>query len=555
MKDDIYTVLIGGEAGHGVRMSGILFSRIMNKVGRHVFEMDDYPSLIRGGHNFSVISSCSEPIYSHYDDLDVFACLDERSLDFHVDKLKEGGTLIYNSEDISREVDGIGLPIKTWVKEEGGNPVMFGTIGVASACALCGVDLKVLEESLREAYPKYADPNIRLARKAYDALTEHAGKYEVETKDGKLGAVMTGNEAISLGAVAGGMKCYIAYPMTPMSSVLHYLAAQAKRLGIAVSHPESEIAVINMAIGCTYTGVKTMIGSSGGGFALMEEAFSLAGQSETPLLCYLGTRPGPSTGVPTYTSQGDLNFALYQGHGEFARIVMSPADNDQAFTKTAELLNLLWRFQIPGIVLTEKHLAESTMTTRFDFDAINVEEPLMYDGKPQDYGRYKITESGMSPMLFPPVKDAVIKASSYEHDENGITTEDPKAIAAMVEKRARKRKAIEEGLRQIKTVETQGDGKIALVTYGSTTCSAREAVKYLDDVRIVQIVYLEPFPIWAVKEALQGVEKIVTIELSIDGQFTTLLKNNGIIADGSVRKYDGRPFDPVDLANQIKEAI
>jgi 2-oxoglutarate ferredoxin oxidoreductase subunit alpha len=195
------------------------------------------------------------------------------------------------------------------------------------------------------------------------------------------------------------------------------------------------------------------------------------------------------------------------------------------------------------------------MTTRFDFDSIKTEELLMYDGNPEDYGRYKITESGMSPMLFPPVENAVIKATSYEHDENGITTEDPEEIVAMVEKRARKRKAIEEGLRRIETVATEGDGKIALVTYGSTTCSVREAAKYLDDVRIVQVIYLEPFPIWAVEEALQGAEKVVTIELSVDGQFTTLLKQNGITADGSVRKYDSRPFDPLDLAKQIKEAV
>lgn len=554
MKDDIYSVLIGGEAGQGVRMSGILFSRIMNKVGRHVFEMDDYPSLIRGGHNASLIASSIKPVFSHYDQVHVFACLDECAYKIQKDKVRDDGTLVYNSEAIEG-AEGIPIPVYSWVKEEGNNPVLAGTIGVASACALGGVDFAVLEESIREAYPKFADPNVRLAKKTYDAVSEHIGKYQIETGDGKLGAVMTGNEAISLGAVAGGMKCYIAYPMTPMSSVLHYLAAQAKRLDIVVSHPESEIAAINMAIGSAYTGVKTMVGSSGGGFALMEEAFSLAGQSETPLLCYLGTRPGPSTGVPTYTSQGDLNFALYQGHGEFSRIVMSPADNDQAFTTTAELMNLLWRYQIPGILLTEKHLAESTMTTRFDFDSIKTEELLMYDGNPEDYGRYKITESGMSPMLFPPVENAVIKATSYEHDENGITTEDPQAIVAMMEKRARKCKAIEEGLRQIKTVETEGDGKIALVTYGSTTCSVREAAKYLDDVRIVQVIYLEPFPIWAVEEALQGAEKIVTIELSIDGQFTTLLKHNGITADGSVRKYDGRPFDPLDLAKQIKEVI
>jgi 2-oxoglutarate ferredoxin oxidoreductase subunit alpha len=554
MKHNIYSVLIGGEAGQGVRMAGILFSRIMNEVGRHVFEMDDYQSLIRGGHNASCVASSIDPVFSHYDSVDVLVVLDDRAHAIQKDKVKDGGTLIYNSEDV-KEAEGIPIPVFSWVKEEGNNPVLAGTIGVASACALGGVDFSVLESAIKNAYPKVAEPNIRLAKKTYDALAEHIGKYQVETGDGKLGAVMTGNEAIALGAVAGGMKCYIAYPMTPMSSVLHYLAAQAKRLEIAVSHPESEIAVINMAIGSAYAGVKTMVGSSGGGFALMEEAFSLAGQSETPLLCYLGTRPGPSTGVPTYTSQGDLNFALYQGHGEFARIVMSPSDNDQAFTKTAELMNLLWRYQIPGIVLTEKHLAESTMTTRFDFDSINVEKPLMYDGKPEEYSRYKDTDSGISPMLFPPIENAIIKATSYEHDENGITTEDPGAIVKMTEKRFRKRKAIEEGMRQIRTVEKYGDGKIALMTYGSTTWSVREAAKYLEDVRVVQVTYLEPFPIWAVEEALQGVDRIITVELSIDGQFTTLLKHNGIKADGSVRKYDSRPFDPIDLANQIKEVI
>ncbi len=555
MEHDRYSVLIGGEAGQGTRMSGILFSQIMNRVGRYVFEMDDYPSLIRGGHNFSVITSCESPIYSHYDDLDVFVCLDERSYDLHIKKVKEDGTLIYNSEAIKEDVKGIGLPVYTWVKEEGNRPIMAGTVGVAAACALGGVDFAVLEDSLRKAYPKVAEPNVSMAKRTYDALADHIGKYPIKMKDEKIGAIMTGNEAISLGAVAGGMNVYIAYPMTPASSVLHYLAANADRLGIAVCHPENEIAVMNMALGCAYAGAKTMVGSSGGGFALMQEAFSLCGQSEIPVLCYLGTRPGPSTGVPTYTSQGDLNFAIYQGHGEFSRIVLSPSGNNQAFYKTAELMNLLWRYQVPGILLTEKHLAEGTMTTNVDVDSVKEEEPAMFDGKPEDYERYADTESGISPMLFPPVENAVIKASSYEHDPKGYTTEHPAVIVPSLEKRERKRKAIEEGLRQLTTVETHGDGKVALVTYGSTTLSVMEAAKHLDNVRVVQVIYLEPFPIWAVEKALEGAEKVITIELSISGQFTTLLKHNGIVADASVTKYDGRPFDPIDLANRIKEVM
>lgn len=536
-------------------MSGILFSRILNNVGRHVFEMDDYPSLIRGGHNFSVITSSDKPIYSHYDDLDVFACLDDRSYDLHIKNLKGDGTLVYNSDAFKEEKKGIGLPVYTWVKEEGNRPILAGTIGVAAAGALAGLDFGVLEKSLREAYPKVADANVRLAKKTYDALSEHIGKYPIKMKDEKIGSIMTGNEAISLGAVAGGLDVYIAYPMTPASSVLHYLAAMADKFGIAVVHPENEIAVMNMALGCAYAGAKTMVGSSGGGFALMQEAFSLAGLSETPVLCYLGTRPGPSTGVPTYTSQGDLNFALYQGHGEFSRIVLSPSGNNQAFYKTAELMNLVWRYQIPGILLTEKHLAEGTMTTNVDVDSVKSEKPTMYEGKPEDYGRYENTESGISPMLFPPVKDAVIKASSYEHDEKGYTTELPEVIVPMVEKRFRKIKLIEEGLKKLTTVETHGDGKVALVTYGSTTLSVMEAAKHLENVRVVQVIYLEPFPIWDVKKALEGAKKIIAIELSVNGQFTSLLQYNGIDVDNSVKKYDGRPFDPIDLANRIKEVM
>ncbi|MCK4443077.1 MAG: 2-oxoacid:acceptor oxidoreductase family protein, partial [Thermoplasmata archaeon] len=219
MNDDIYSVLIGGEAGQGVRMAGILFSRIMNQVGRHVFEMDDYQSLIRGGHNASCIASSIDPVFSHYDSVDVLVVLDDNAYNIQKDKVKDAGTLIYNSEDVEGAA-GIPIPVFSWVKEEGNNPVLAGTIAVSSACALGGVDFSVLEEAIRNAYPKVAEPNIRLAKKTYDALAEHIGKYQVETGDGKLGAIMTGNEAISLGAVAGGTKCYIAYPMTPASSVL-----------------------------------------------------------------------------------------------------------------------------------------------------------------------------------------------------------------------------------------------------------------------------------------------------------------------------------------------
>lgn len=553
MNQDILTVIVAGEAGHGVKNSGGVISKAMNELGRHVFEMDDYQSLIRGGHNFSVVSSSVDPLYSHYTSADILVCLDKRSVDIHLDELKEGGSLVYNEDAVQLD-RATGLPMDSWIKDLKGIPVMAGTIGVAAASLLCGVDFPFLENVFKSSYPRGLETNIELARLVYERMKDDAGKFRIETAKRRPGSLLFGNEAVALGAAAAGLDVYIAYPMTPSSSILHFLAAQSKKLGIAVVHPENEIAVINMALGSAYAGARTMIGSSGGGFALMHEAFSLAGMSEIPLLVCLASRPGPSTGVPTYTAQGDLDFALNVGHGEFPRIVLSPSGTNQAFQKTAELLNLVWKFQVPGILLTEKHLGESSMTTNIDPQSVKVSLPSLYDGPPDQYGRYEKTESGVSPMLFPPVEGAIIKSDSYEHDERGITTEEADKIAEMHEKRFRKEGSIREEMRALQTVATYGEGSQAIVTYGSTTLSALEAVKHVDDVKVVQVIYLRPFPDWSLREALNG-SKAVVAELSVSGQFGELLRSKGFDVAGHVRQYNGRPFDPLDLASRMKEAV
>jgi 2-oxoglutarate ferredoxin oxidoreductase subunit alpha len=348
------------------------------------------------------------------------------------------------------------------------------------------------------------------------------------------------------------LDIYFAYPMTPSSSVLHYLAAHDRELGVVAVHPENEIAVINMAVGATFAGARAMVGSSGGGFALMEEAFSLAGMVESPVLCYLGSRPGPSTGVPTYTSQGDLNFALYQGHGEFPRIVASPGSMEEAFYLAAEMLNLLWRFQTPGILLTEKHLAESRMTVDVDLNKVKWPEPVMHSGG--DYKRYLDTEDGVSPLLLPPSKE-LIKWNSYEHDELGITTEDPDMIARMQEKRQKKQKAIIEHLKTIHTVNVFGDKGTKIFTYGSTTLSVMEALKAGGiEATVVQPIYLEPLPVWELKKYKEG--EVIVVEQSCSAQFASLLEEKaGIEAKAIIKKYDGRPFDPVELVNKLREEM
>ena len=294
-----------------------------------------------------------------------------------------------------------------------------------------------------------------------------------------------------------------------------------------------------------------MVGTSGGGFALMVEALSLAGMTEAPLLCVLGQRSGPSTGVPTYTEQGDLAFALSPGHGEFPRIVASPGSIEEAFRLSAEMLDLVWRCQAVGILLSEKHLMESSMSVNLDPAAAAWAEPVRHGGAA--YRRYADTEDGVSPMLFPPSVET-IKWNSYEHDEAGITTEEAPLIARMHEKRLRKGETVRREVSKLQAVNRYGERGPVVFTYGSTTMSVLEALRAGGlDATVVQPVYLEPFPVWALED-YRGSDPVV-VEQSAGGQFARLLAEKaGIRARAVVRRYDGRPFDPDELAAAIRKA-
>jgi 2-oxoglutarate ferredoxin oxidoreductase subunit alpha len=446
----------------------------------------------------------------------------------------------------------MGIPLTTEAKKYPNPDLRIGVGAVATLAAVIGLDKEGLKKLIEKEYARDKEHNIAYAMAIYDVVyPKIGGKFQLERGD-KERPIITGNEAIALGAAAGGLDIYYAYPMTPSSSILHYLAANDKQLGLTAIHPENEIAVINMAIGSAFAGARAMLGSSGGGFALMQEAFSLAGMVEAPLLCYVGSRPGPSTGVPTYTAQGDLEFVIHQGHGEFPRIVASPGNMEEAFYLTAEMLNLLWRFQTPGIILTDKHLAESRMTVDIDVKKAKFPEPLMHNEG--EYKRYLDIESGVSPLLFPPSKE-LIKWDSYEHDELGVTTEDPDMIAKMREKRNRKKNAITDYMMGMHTVNVYGDKGPVILTYGSTTMSVLEALRCGQiEATVVQPIYLEPLPVWELEKYKNS--GVIVVELSCAGQFASLLREKvGIEAKAVIKKYDGRPFDPVELANRIKGVI
>jgi 2-oxoglutarate ferredoxin oxidoreductase subunit alpha len=556
-EQDVFTFLVGGAAGEGVKKAGSVAAHIFTNMGRHVFQMDDYQSLIKGGHNFSVVSTSINPINSHYMDADLVINLDSRSYDIHSMHVKENGILVYNSDRISTK-SGLGLPLTSLAKDYPNQDLILGVAGIAILTASIGLEKSDLEKIIKEQYSKDLENNLTYADSVYELVINNSNnilkKYIISPGD-KSRKILTGNEAISLGAAAGGLDIYIAYPMTPASSVLHFLAAHDKELGIAVMHPENEIAVANIAIGSAFAGARSAVGSSGGGFALMQEAFSLAGMTETPLLCILSSRPGPSTGVPTYTGQGDLRFALNQGHGDFPRIVASPGSIEEAFYLTAEVLNLVWQVQTPGILLTEKHLSESSQTVELDPNQAAWSEHKVHapnESNEGTYQRYKDTLNGISPMLFPPSNEQIYW-NSYEHDEFGITTEDFVTIARMHDKRNRKVQTIIDMMKSMKTVNEFGKGEPLIVTYGSTTMSVLEAVKKSElDITVIQPKYLEPFPVWEFEKYKE--RSCIVVEQSSSGQFAHLIKEKmSMNITNLITQYDGRPFEPVHLGNMLLE--
>lgn len=552
MEKKIFTYIIGGKAGEGIKKAGTAASNLFTEMGRDVFEMEDYQSLIRGGHNFSVVSTSAEEINSHYMKADLVVNLDERSYNKHQEHISEDGIVVYNSDKMD-EGEGIGLPLASEAKEYSRPDLILGVSGIAVLTAVLGMEKDEMKEFVREEYSKGVEDNLSYAEKIYDLAVEKDifNKFKLEN-GGEKRKILTGNEAISLGATSAGLDIYIAYPMTPASTILHYFAEHKDDLQVMPVHPESEVGVANLAVGSTLPGARTMVGTSGGGFALMAEAFSLAGMAEAPVLFVLSSRPGPSTGVPTYTEQGDLNFALYQGHGEFPRIVASPGTIEEAFYLSAEMLNMVWEFQTPGILLTEKHLSESSMTVDLDPEDTEWTEPKMHES--EEYERYEDTEDGISPLKFPPSEE-VIKWQSKEHDEYGISTEDPEMVTRMHDKRRKKGDSIVKKMKDMKTVNEYGTGDAVIFTYGSTTMSVLEALKHGDmDARVVQPKYLEPLPIWELEEYMDN--DVIVVEQSSTGQFAKLLREKvNIIPKTVIRKYDGRPFEPEKLAEEIKEVI
>jgi len=573
LVDDTVTVLIGGEAGQGISRSGILLGKAMMRGGFYVYGAIDYPSLIRGGHNFYTVRGSSRKVYSNSGKLDLVVALNRESVFRHMDEISPGGGIVYDSkEDISDEelhrddVNYYPVPIGDVVKELGGPSIMRNTVALGSVAALVGLNVDILKELIAETFEgrdKIISMNIEAIQKGWENVIEfnHGFQCTLEAGERPERLWLTGNEAVALGAQAAGCNFFAAYPMTPASPVLHYYAGHDEETDSVVIQTESEIAAMCMTVGASYAGVRSMTSTSGGGFCLMTEALSMAAIQENPVVVMLGQRPGPSTGLATYSAQGDLLFAVYGAHGEFQRIVLAPGDAEECFYLTAEAFNLAERFQIPVIVLTDKEIIESHETVDM-FDVSNVDiirGNLIREWNEGEYLRYKFTEDGVSPRAVPGTPNALVLVNSNEHTERGFGTSTSEAARMMVDKRFRKGEHIRRATGKLSAIKPYGsvDPDITMVGWGSTKGPALEAIGLLSGqgikARYVQVRIIEPFPD-GLMDYLEG--ETVLFENNRTAALGTLIKlNTGYSFENMDLKYDGRSLTPGEIVSKVMEVL
>jgi len=563
--NDVTSILIGGKAGEGVKKAAQVLSAELTRLYYSVFQQDDYPSLIKGGHNFSIVSFAPTPVYTAHQQIQLLISLDRRSYELHHRDMADDETSVhfFNAEDTrptASDIPGlqIGIPFTSLLKKHNLTPNSLSVAATALAYCWLGWDDHLLGETIVNSYKRDAAIQADFARSIWNMVKEQGvfarGAVCLKPAAYLAPSLLSGNQAISLGAWAGGLDFYYAYPMTPASSILHYLAGLQTSHRVYAIHAESELAAANMAIGSAISGARTAVGSSGGGFALMQEAFSLAGMAEVPLLFILSSRPGPATGVSTYTAQEDLFFALHQGHGEFGRIVAAPNDHACAFRLAAELLDLAWEFQSPVVLLSDKHISESSANISLPLDKITPMETKANDTD-TPYQRYQITQAGVSPLQAFDNGDSMIKWSSHEHLPSGIRTDQISSIKQMKEKRHRKELAMYEATKRCLRVEIFGDKGTPVFCYGSSVMELREAQKTCKvPFRIISLIYLHPFPYEELRQ-FQGTSALV-MEHSISGNLVQYMKMHlNMDIRYSINRYDGRPFDPLELAAILEEAL
>jgi len=570
-----FALAIGGEAGQGIATPGDILARIIVRRGLHLSTYNSYQSIVRGGHIFLTMRISDVEVQNHGDKLDLLICLNQDTMNRHQRLMGPGTRIVYNSDLIKpgtedNGADLCGLPVSELTDSR--NRLVQNTIAMGASASLMGIDFAVLEESLAHRFQRQGqamvDQNISVAKAGYDYSQEHFKPFEQSPPTGgKPLAVWSGNEALAMGGAAAGVKFYAAYPMSPATGVLHWMAANARNLGIMVRQVEDEIGVANMVLGAGQAGTRSLCATSGGGFALMTEAVGAAAMMEIPCVFIDVQRAGPSTGVPTKTEQGDLWQALGASQGDFERIIVAPTDCLDAFNTMAEVFNLTDKYQCPAIVISDLYISEGRFSV--DPDKINMHPKIdrgaliTESSDTEGFLRYKDTESGISPRALPGLEGYVHLAATDEHDEDSTLLSDeftnPHKRRAMVEKRARKFDTILADIAP-PVLEGPANADVTLIGWGSTLDIIAEAAAALNaagtSTNYLQIKWMVPFHGAQIMEILTKAKRTIIVENNFSGQFARYMRSEtGFSANGHIRKYDGEPFMPHHIVDGVKAQV
>jgi 2-oxoglutarate/2-oxoacid ferredoxin oxidoreductase subunit alpha len=570
---------VGGQQGEGIESTGEIFSIALNRLGYYLYGYRHFSSRIKGGHTNNKIRVSTTPIRSIADDLDILVAFDQESIDFNFHELRDGGIVIADAKFNPTIPEGQNVTLYavpfTDIATNLGTSLMKNMVAVGASSAVLGLDINVYQEVVQEIFGRkgqqVVEKNMEAIRAGAQYMKEQLGDHvqtmKLEKADGKKRMFMIGNDALALGALAGGARFMAAYPITPASEIMEYLIKKLPELGGAVIQTEDEIAACTMAIGANYAGVRAFTASAGPGLSLMMESIGLAGMTETPLVIVDTQRGGPSTGLPTKQEQSDLMAMIYGTHGEIPKIVMAPSTVQEAFYDMVEAFNLAEEYQCPVIVLSDLQLSLGKQTVEpLEYDKIEirrgklVKEELPPLEKKDNFKRYEITEDGISPRVIPGTPNGIHHVTGVEHAETGRPSEVAANRNAQMDKRLRKLKHIRFNTPVHKNVK-HDEADLLIVGFISTRGAIEEAIDRLeqDGVKVnhAHIRLLHPFPMDEVLPLVESAKKVVVVEQNATGQLANILKMNVGHAEkiASVLKYDGNPFLPNEVYTKCKELL
>jgi len=557
------SIVFEGEAGQGIQTVTTALMPILKNVGCNVFSCTEYMSRIRGGSNTTEIRITGKKRSAYVGRIDVLFAMSPLAYDRLHDRIGSDTIVFADMEKIGGKGArrGIDIPLKKLAAEAGG-AVFANTVVAGATLALLGVGLDRFAGYLKEQFGSKGEAivtgNLRAAELGYGFLQNLSPPVSLTlpeplTAPGHDRLLMDGNSALGIGAVMAGCNFVSSYPMSPGTGLLTFLASKSADFGIVVDQAEDEIAAINAGLGASYAGARAVVTTSGGGFDLMQEGVSLAGIIETPIVIHIGQRPGPATGLPTRTEQGDLSLVIHAGHGAFARAVFAPGTTAGIIETIQMAFILAQRFQIPVFVLTDQFLLDAVCTIEADeIKRLPTESSIVETVA--GYRRFLFTDDGLSPRGVPGYGEGIVRVDSDEHDEQGLITESFDMRRRMMEKRLKRMQPLRDASLPPTPIGEVRSAKTIAVCWGSNRGVVEEALELLGDDSIAALHFTQVYPLNQEGLRLLDNRNVVVIENNATGQLADLLTiETGRQVDHRILKATGEPFTVEEIVDALKE--